>query len=113
MQPGRIFFLVNAKSKANLLDDNLILLFGTIEYFKKNIIRIFPSVISDHDGVLTIKTENSILKFYYGSEEVIEKFVMVDVLMSDNPFVEIKCICLENNWLLYDLEYEKYIEIHK
>ena len=111
MQPGRIFFLVNAKSKIDLLDKSLIMLFGSIEYFKKRVFRIFTSVISDKEGVMTVKTENSILKFYYGEEDVIEKFVMVDVLLSDNPFSDVTRLCTENNWLLYDLDCEDYMTI--
>ncbi len=111
MQPGRLFFIVNAKTKVNLLDKSLILLFGSIEYFKKRVIRKFPSVIKDHEGVLTIKTDKSILEFYYGTEEVIEKFVMVDVLLTDNPFLDVTDLCRSNHWLLYDLESERYLNL--
>jgi hypothetical protein len=111
IKSGRVFFLVNGKSKVNLLDKSLILLFGTIEDFKRRINRMFPSVINDKDGVLTVKTDNSILEFYYGSEEVIEKFVMVDVFLTEDPFKDVTNLCMENKWLLYDLEGEKYLDI--
>ncbi len=111
MQPGRIFFLVNAKSEINLLDKNVILLFGSIGYLKKCVLKIFSDVLTDTDGVLTIKTDTSILKFYYGIEDVIEKFVMVDVLLSDNPLIDVTKLCIENNWFLFDLNSEKYMKL--
>ena len=87
------------------------MLFGSTEYFKKAVSKIFSEVIHDLDGVMTLKTENAILKFYYGDAEVIEKFVMADVLLSDEPSKDVSILCKENKWKLFDLEAELYVDI--
>jgi hypothetical protein len=111
MQPGKIFYLINSKSKIDLLDKSVINLFGSIEYFKNAIFKMFNNVINDSDGVITLKTEDSVLIFYYGDEAVIEKFVMVDVLLSDDPLKDVTSICKMNKWLLFDFEAECYIDL--
>lgn len=107
---GKTFFLVNHKSRVDLLDKNLILLFGTMEYLKKSVLISFPKIISDSDEVLTVKDGDTIFRFYYGQEEVIEKFVLVDILFSDEPVKAISRLCVENKWHLYDFETERYVD---
>jgi len=110
IQSGRMFFLVNSKSKVDLLRKDLILIFGTTIDFKMNVLKIFPKQIKDDDGILTIKTDNSIMEFYYGTEELIDKFVMVDVKFSEEPSLDLKKLCAKTGWLLFDLDFEEYVD---
>lgn len=109
MKSGKLFFLVNAKKEVDLLDKNLILLFGSTKDFKNKINSFFPKTIWKDDGIAITKTNDAFLEFYFGDDEVIEKFVMVDVLCTENPVKELKAICEKYQWLLYDLDSEKYI----
>jgi hypothetical protein len=111
MQSGRTFFLVNSKSKPNLLDRNLILLFGTIEGFKNKMEHLYPNIIWQNDGKAVLKTEDGILDFYYGTEDVIEKFVMVDVKFTEAPLKVVTRICRKYDWFLYDLDLEEYVSL--
>jgi hypothetical protein len=86
-------------------------LFGSIEDFKNKIERLFPKIKWQEDGNAVLITEDRILDFYYGTEEVIEKFVMVDVKYTDEPFKVVSRICSAYNWLLFDLDIEEYISL--
>jgi len=109
MKSGKLFFLVNTKKEIDLLDKNLILLFGSTQDFKNKINSFFPKTIWEDDGFAKSKTADAFLEFYFGEEEVIEKFVMVEVLFTENPVKEVRGICDKYHWLLYDLDSEKYI----
>jgi len=109
MKSGKLFFLVKAKKEVDLLDKNLILLFGCTQDFKNKINSFFPKTIWKDNGIAISKTSNAILEFYFGEEEVIEEFVMVEVLFTENPVKEVRAICEKYQWLLYDLDSEKYI----
>ncbi len=113
MQFGKLFFLVNAKKEVDLLDKNLILLFGSTQDFKNKLNSFFPKTIWKDEGIAISKTSNAILEFYFGDDEVIEKFVMVDVLYTESPVKEVKELCKKYHWLLYDLDSEKYINPEK
>ena len=89
MNSGKVFFLVNSKIQVNLLERNLVLLFGTNEYLRKRVVSQFPKVVKEDESTLTVKSGHAVLQFYYGAEEVIDKFVLVDVLFSDNPDKEL------------------------
>ncbi|HEV8511816.1 MAG TPA: hypothetical protein VGQ59_00975 [Cyclobacteriaceae bacterium] len=88
---------------------DLILLFGTNEYLREKVSAVFPDIISDKRDVLTVRSGDSIIEFYYGSEEVIDKFVLVDVLFSDDPGSVLLKLCSENKWHLFDVEAETYV----
>jgi hypothetical protein len=110
MISGRTYFLINSRTRPNLLDKNLILLFGTIEYFKEKINSHIPKTTwKDLEGVAMSRFEDSVYIFYYGDEEVIDKFVMVDVVYADEPIKEMLALCSKFNWHLFDLETERYI----
>ena len=107
---GRIYFLINSRTRPDLLDKNIILLFGTTEYFKEKIKSHLPNTTwNDLEGVALSKFEDSVYMFYYGYEEVIDKFVMVDVLFSDEPIKELLALCNKFKWHLFDMETENYI----
>lgn len=109
MKFGKMFFLVNSKLKVDLLDKNLMLLFGSIQDFKNKINTYFPKTIWKEDGIAITKTSNAVLEFYFGNDNVIEKFVIVDVLYTEDPFKEIRGLCKKYNWLLFDLDSEQYV----
>ena len=109
MKFGKMFFLVNSKNEVDLLDKNLILLFGSTQDFKNKINNFYPKTIWRDEGIAVSKTTDAILEFYFGDEEVIEKFVMVDVLYTENPIKEIRGLCKKYKWLLYDLDTEQYV----
>ena len=105
-----IFFLVNSKSKVDLTNKDLILLFGSTKDFRNKINSTYQRVDwNDENGVCTVVSINGILEFYFGDAEVIERFVMVDVLYTENPVKEVSELCKKYHWLLYDLDSEKYI----
>ncbi len=109
MKSGKLFFLVNAKKEVDLLDKNLILLFGSTQDFKNKINNSYPKTIWKDEGIAITKTTDAVLEFYFGDDEVIERFVMVDVLYTEDPFKEIREICKKYHWLLFDLDSEKYV----
>jgi len=113
MKFGKMFFLVNSKNEVDLLDKNLILLFGSTQDFKNNINNWYPTTIWKDGGVAIAKTTDAVLEFYFGDDEVIERFVMVDVLYTEDPFKEIREICKKYHWLLFDLDSEKYVNPEK
>ena len=109
MKFGKMFFLVNSKNEVDLLDKNLILLFGSTQDFKNKINKLYPKTIWKNEGIAISKTTNAVLEFYFGDDEVIERFVMVDVLYTEDPFKEAREICKKYHWLLFDLDSEKYV----
>jgi len=111
MQSGRIYFLVNSKSKVNLLNKDLILLFGSAPEFVRKIKQFYLQFILEEDGLVVVKTSDAILKFYFGSDDIIEKFVIAEVLFCDEPIEEISPMCRKNNWLLFDLEEQEYKDL--
>ena len=51
------------------------------------------------------------LEFYLENEAVIEKFVVVEVKLTDEPLRELSKLCKKYNWLLFDLDREEYVKI--
>ncbi len=79
-----IFFLVNSKSKVDLMNKDLILLFSSTKDFRNKINSTYQRVDWDEkNGVCTVVSSNGILEFYFSDDEVIEKFVSVDVSLTD------------------------------
>jgi len=109
MKFGKMFFLVNSKKEVDLLDKKLVLLFGSTQDFKNKINSFFPKIIWEDGGFAKSKTADAFLEFYFGDDEVIEKFVMVDVLYTENPVKELGDLCKKYQWLLFDLDSQKYI----
>lgn len=109
MKFGKMFFLVNSKNEIDLLDKNRILLFGSAQDFKNKISKFYPGTIWKDEGIALSKTKDAILEFYFGDDNVIEGFVMVDVLYTEDPFKEIRGFCKKHNWLSFDLDSEKYV----
>jgi hypothetical protein len=110
MKSGKVFFLVNAKSKLDLLNKDLILLFGTNEYLRSKVLATYPDLICEDEDILTVRSGDAVMEFYYGAEEVIDKFVLVDVVYLDEPERALFKVCKKNNWHFYDIEAESYIE---
>jgi hypothetical protein len=112
MKSGKVFFLVNAKWEADLKDRESILLFGTNEYLRAKVLETFPDIIGDKSDSLLVRSGDAVIEFYYGAEEVIDKFVLVDVLFSDDPKKILSTLCLQNKWHLFDLETESYVQLY-
>lgn len=108
---GRVFFLVNTRHEINLTHHSQVSIFDTFNSFRKKIDDFFRRVTWSVDGTCTAITDNGVLIFYYDNEEVIEKFLMVDVFLTDEPFAEVKKLSKSYNWLLYDLETENYLPL--
>jgi hypothetical protein len=109
MKSGKAFFMVNAKSKPDLLDKNLVLLFGTNEYMRERVLKTFPDIIRESNVVLSVRSGDTVIDFYYGAEEVIDKFVLADVYYSESPHLILLEFCRLNSWHLYDFEKESYL----
>lgn len=70
-----IFFLINSKKEVNLYCKDLILLFSSTKDFRNKINSTYQRVKwNNKKGICKVVTENGILDFYFGDEEVIEKF---------------------------------------
>lgn len=106
------YFIVNSKEKVNLQESEM-LLFGNTLDFRNKVIYTYPAIIKEEEGFLVVKSNDSILQFHYGTEYVIEKFVIVDVLLTDEPTKEIGKFCVRNNWHLFDLDSDAYIDLLK
>ncbi len=105
------FFLVNSKTKINLANKDLILLFSSTKDFQNKINSTYRKVKWEANGNCTVISDNGILDFYLSEDEVIEKFVMVDVKFTDEPLAEVIKLCKKYNWLLFDLGKELYISV--
>lgn len=109
---GSTFFLINSNSPINLTNKDLILLFGSTKDFINKINSTYKRVNwNKQDGICTVVSDNGILDFYFGDDEVIEKFVVVDVSLTDTPFTEVINLCKKYNWLLFNLDKEAYVDI--
>ena len=59
-----------------------------------------------------LKTDNAIIEFYtHETEGSFETGIMADVKFSDEPILELMQICKRNNWILFDIDSEKYIPL--
>jgi hypothetical protein len=105
-----IFFLVNSKTQVNL-DEELVMIFGPAKDFQDKINSTYKRVNWEKNNNCTVISENGVLDFYLNEDGIIERFVMVDVKLTDEPFLEVSKLCKKYKWLLYDLVKEKYINI--
>lgn len=107
-----IFFLVNSKTEINLTNKDLVMLFGLTKDFKNKINSTYERIIQNEKNEnCTVVSDNGVLDFYLDDDEVIVKFVMVDVKFTDEPLAEVSKLCKKYNWLLFDLNKEEYINI--
>lgn len=59
-----------------------------------------------------LKTDNAVIEFYtHESEGSFETGILADVKFSDEPTLELLQIYKQNNWLLFDIDFEKYIPL--
>ena len=116
MMSSRIFLIINSEKKIDLINSGY-LLWGSMdtEDFKTRVSKLFTQANWDNAEIGLLKTDNAVIEFYIGEPEPVnfETGIMADVQFSDKPFLELTKICNANNWLLFDIDFEKYIPLRK
>ena len=109
---SRTYLMVNSEKEIDLINQGY-LIWGKLnkDDFKYRVSELFPQTKWNEDfGAL--KTNNAFIEFYtHETEGCFETGIMADVKFSDEPTLELMQICKRNNWLLFDIDFEKYIQL--
>jgi len=109
---SRTYLIVNSEKEIDLINQGY-LVWGKLnkDDFKYRVSGLFAQTKWDEDFDV-LKTDNAVIEFYTHETEVsFEIGMMADVKFSDEPTLELKQICKRNNWLLFEIDFEKYIQL--
>ena len=116
MMASRIFLIINSEKEIDLINSGY-LLWGSMDAsdFITRVSKLFPKTNWNNNEIGLLKTDNAVIEFYIGEPGPgnFETGIMADVQFSDEPFLELTKICNANNWLLFDIDFEKYIPLRK